>query len=53
MTQETKVACFVSKLTPPLDMHLKLLRLTTFVDVLDARRSIEQEVGKYPKDSKE
>ncbi|WP_369009027.1 hypothetical protein, partial [Escherichia coli] len=43
MTQEAKVARFVSKLNPPLDTRLQSLRLSTFADVLDAGRPIEQE----------
>ena len=46
MDQEAKVARFVSKLNPPLDTRLQSLRLTTFVDVLDAGRPIEQEIAK-------
>ena len=46
MTQEAKVARFVSKLNSPMDTCLQLLRLTTFVDVLDARRHMEKEVSK-------
>ena len=46
MDREAKVARFVSKLNPPLDMHLQSLRLTTFSDVLDAGRPIEQEIAK-------
>ena len=52
MTQEAKVACFVSKLTSPLDTHLQALRLTTFADVLDAGRLVEQEIAKCSKDAK-
>lgn len=47
MTQEAKVACFVSKLNPPMDTRLQSLRLSTFAKVLDAGRSVEQEVGKF------
>ena len=46
MTQEAKVARFVSKLNPPMDTRLQSLRLSTFADVLDAGRPIEQEVNK-------
>ena len=45
MTQEVKVARFVSKLNSPLNTRLQALRLTTFADVLDAGRPIEQEVN--------
>ena len=45
MTQEVKVARFVSKLNSPLNTHLQALRLTTFADVLDVGRLIEQEVN--------
>ena len=45
MTQEVKVARFVSKLNSPLNTRLQALRLTTFADVLDARQTIEQEVN--------
>ena len=41
MTQEAKVACFVSKLASLLDTLLQALRLTTFADVLDAGRPVE------------
>ena len=46
MDQEAKVARSVSKLNPPLDTRLQSLRLTTFADVLDAGRPIEQEIAK-------
>ena len=46
MTQEAKVARFVSKLNPPMDTRLQSLRLSTFADVLDAGRPIEQEVDR-------
>ena len=46
MTQEAKVARFVSKLNPPMDTRLQSLRLSTFADVLDAGRPVEQEVSK-------
>ena len=46
MTQEAKVARFVSKLNHPMDTRLQSLRLSTFADVLDAGRPIEQEVSK-------
>ena len=49
MDQEAKVARFVSKLNPPLDTRLQSLRLTTFADVLDAGRPIEQEIAKLTK----
>ena len=48
MSLDAKVARFVSKLNPPMDMHLQSLRLTTFANVLDAQRLIEQEVSKNP-----
>ena len=46
MNQEAKVARFVSKLNPPLDTRLQSLRITTFRDVLDAGRPVEQEIAK-------
>ena len=36
----------VSKLNPPMDTCLQSLKLTTFANVLDAGRPIEQEVSK-------
>ena len=45
MMQEVKVACFMSKLNLPLNTTLQALRLTTFANVLDAGRPIEQEVN--------
>ena len=45
MTQEVKVARFVSKLNSPLNTRLQALWLTTFIDVLDAGQPIEQEVN--------
>lgn len=53
MTQEEKVARFVSKLNSSMNTHLQALRLTTFADVLDAGRLVEEEVTKIAtKDSK-
>ena len=52
MTQEDKVACFVSKLTSPPDTRLQALRLTTFADILDVGRLVEQEIAKCSKDTK-
>lgn len=53
MDQEAKVARFMSKLNPPLDMRLQSLRLTTFADVLDPGRPVEQEIAKLTqKDTK-
>ncbi len=53
MNQEAKVARFVSKLNSPMDTRLQSLRLTTFADVLDAGRPVEQEINKNgSKDSK-
>ena len=46
MTQEEKVACFVSKLNPRMNTRLQALRLTTFADVLDSGRPIKEEVAK-------
>ena len=46
MTQEEKVARFVSKLNPPMNTRLQALRLTTFADVLDSGRPVEEEVAK-------
>ena len=46
MTQEAKVARFVLKLNAPMDTRLQSLRLSTFAEVLDARRPVEQEVSK-------
>ena len=48
MTEETKVARFASKLNPPLDTRLQSLRLTTFAQILDAGRPIEQELKAVP-----
>ena len=52
MTQEAKVSRFVSKLTSPLDTCLQALKLTTFANILDARRLVEQEIAKCSKDTK-
>ena len=52
MTQDAKVARFVSKLTSPLDTPLQALKLTTCADVLDAGRPVEQEIAKCSKDTK-
>ena len=52
MTQEAKVARFVSKLTSILDMRLQALNLTTFADVLDIGRPVEQEIASFSKDTK-
>ena len=46
MNQDAKVARFVSKLNPPMDTRLQSLRLTTFADVLDAGRPVEQEINR-------
>ena len=50
MTQEEKVARFVSKLNPPMNTRmntrLQALRLTTFADVLDSGRPVKEEVAK-------
>ena len=46
MAQEEKVARFVSKLNPPMNTRLQALRLTTFADVLDSGRPVEEEVAK-------
>ena len=48
MTQDAKVSFFVSKLNAPLDTRLQSLRLTTFANVLNARRPIEQEISRNP-----
>ena len=53
MSQEAKVARFVSKLNSPMDTCLQSLRLTTFQDVLDFGRPIEQEILKNgPKENR-
>ena len=52
MTEEAKVARFVSKLASPLDTHIQTLRLTNFADILDAGRPVEQEIAKCSKDTK-
>ena len=44
MTQEVKVARFVSGLRSPLKERLQALRLTTFTDVLEAGKPIEREL---------
>ncbi|MCO5560557.1 hypothetical protein L7F22_014172 [Adiantum nelumboides] len=49
MTQEVKVAQFVLGLHSPLKERLKAFRHTTFADVLDAGKPIEQEIGNAPK----
>ena len=49
MLQHTKVARFVSRLNSPLKERLQSLRLTTFTDVLDAGRPIEQELNQAKK----
>ena len=51
MLQHTKVAQFVSRLNSPLKERLQSLRLTTFIDVLDAGRPIEQELNQAKKKS--
>ena len=45
MTQEVKVARFVSGLQSPLKQRLQALRLTTFTDVLEAGKPIERELN--------
>ena len=45
MTQEIKVARFVSGLQSPLKERLQALRLTTFTDVLEAGKPIEKELS--------
>ena len=45
MTQEVKVARFVSGLQSPLKERLQALRLTTFIDVLEAGKPIEKELS--------
>ena len=45
MTQEVKVARFVSGLHSPLKERLQALRLTTFTDVLEAGKPIEKELN--------
>ena len=45
MTQEVKVARFVSGLQSPFKERLQALRLTTFTDVLEAGKPIEKELN--------
>ena len=45
MTQEVKVACFITSLNSPMDTHMQSLQLTTFADVLEAGKPIEQELA--------
>lgn len=45
MPQEEKVAHLVSKLNPPMNTRLPALRLTTFADILDAGRLVEEEIA--------
>ena len=44
MNQQAKVARFVSRLTSPLKECLQAFRLTTFADILDTGKPIEQEL---------
>ena len=44
MNQQAKVARFVSRLTSPLRERLQDYRLTTFADILDIGKPIEQEL---------
>ena len=53
MSQDAKVAPFVSRLNSPMEMHLQLLQLTTFQYVQDAGKLVEQEVLKNgPKENR-
>ena len=49
MTQEVKVAHFITGLNPPMDTRMQVLQLTTFVDVLEVGKPLEQEIVQQAK----